>query len=476
MRKSDYRLLAGISALTLAGLAAPAQAQAGAADRDSAEAATENEADSEVIYVTARRRDERLQDVPESVTAFSSREIENAGISDMRDIAELTPNFSQLDNYRPGLARFQIRGLITPQVGDPPLAFVYDGITAPDPEFVNQELFDIERVEVLCGAQGALYGRGAIGGAVNVVTRQPGAQLEGSVRASYANGESWRGSAVLSGPLGEGVYFRLGGFYSDSEGLIENVFLGTGADYLRDFGLIAQIKAEVGPRTTLDLNAQYGDSRAGIGYYQAVEISTASIEDFSIPTTQNVLGVDEREIYQFSAKLEHEFDFATLTVAGGYSNADDNSVSDGDYVALPSDGEFFFPGLQHALLQTQAWTFEGRLTSNDGGPLNWALGTFYQDRTRNSDFFFYDDLDGTIPLTPADIDPDLLFFAIFDENTSKAWAVSGQASYTFADVFEVTVAGRYDHDKRTSFDRRDVDLTFAEATFDEFQPKVSLSY
>ena len=106
----------------------------------------------EEILVTSRRREESLQAVPESITAFSAAQIERAGITNFRDVANLTPNLSQLENFRPGLARIQIRGLITPQVGDAPIAFVVDGITASDLEFINQELFDVERIEVLRGA------------------------------------------------------------------------------------------------------------------------------------------------------------------------------------------------------------------------------------------------------------------------------------------------------------------------------------
>lgn len=471
MKFARTTLLQSVAFTALVVTITPAAAQV-----ESEEAAEESTQGNQIV-VTARRRDERLQDVPESVIVFSSEDIENAGIKNLRDVADLTPNLSQLDNYRPGLARFQVRGLITPQIGDPPLAFVFDGVTAPDQEFVNQDLVDIEQIEVLRGAQGALYGRGAVGGAINITTKQPTNDIEGNVQASYANGDSWRVSSVVSGPISEdNVYFRVGGYYADSDGLIRNVFLNTGADYSRDYGLFGLLKAELGPDTTFDMRGQYGNSRSGVGYYQAVTFTKASIEDFSIPTSQNILGVDRREIYQISAKLEHHFDFATLTAVAGYSNASVNTISDGDFVALPSDGAFFFPGVQQSLLDTTAWTFEGRLTSDRAGPVSWALGSFYQDRKRDSRFSFFDDPSGTAPFDPSLIDPAALIFAILDENSSKAWAISAQAGYELTDQLEISVAGRFDRDKRTSVDSRDVAGSFASATFDEFQPKVSLSY
>jgi iron complex outermembrane receptor protein len=131
------------------------------------------QSDDSVVVVSGRRVEQTLRDVPASLTVVQAAEIARAGLVKLRDVADLAPNFSMLDNYRPGLDRIQMRGLITPQVGDPPVAFVIDGVTAPSPEFVTQPLFDIARVEVLRGAQGALYGRSSLGGALTIYTAPP---------------------------------------------------------------------------------------------------------------------------------------------------------------------------------------------------------------------------------------------------------------------------------------------------------------
>src|SRR3990167_5477191 len=153
------------------------------------------------VIVNARRRDEPINTVPETLTVFQRDDIERMGITSLRDVADLTPNFTLLDNYRPGLERFQIRGLISPQVGEPPLAVLVDGITAPDAEFINQNLFDIARIEVLRGPQGAIYGRSAVGGAINIVTEAPADTFQASLRGTLANGSTHEVSATVSGPL-----------------------------------------------------------------------------------------------------------------------------------------------------------------------------------------------------------------------------------------------------------------------------------
>ena len=187
----------------------------------------------EEVTVTARKRSENLQEIPDSVTVFNTELIRDARIENIKDFAELTPNLNVSSNWRQGLNFISIRGLITPQVGEAPLSFVVDGITVPNLEFVNQGLHDIERIEVLRGPQGALYGKNAIGGAINIITRQPSDELSGVVQASYGEGDDVRFSGALSGPLAQDrVYYRISGNYRDYNGQIENSFTGRKVDYI----------------------------------------------------------------------------------------------------------------------------------------------------------------------------------------------------------------------------------------------------
>lgn len=433
--------------------------------------------DSGDVVVTSLRRPEHLQDIPASVTVFDAPALASAGITSLRQIADQTPNFGLLDNYRPGLERFQLRGIITPQVGDPPLTFVVDGVTAPDAEFATQQLFDVARVEILRGAQGALYGRSAVGGTVNIVTQSPDNQLRGGIWGTVENGDTQRIAGVVSGPLiGDKVSFRLGGYGNRSDGLIDNVYLHTGADYVRDIGLSGLLRFALGPLTKFDLRGQWGKARDGIGYYDAVAPSRASIDDFAAQDSQNVLGINRRESHVVSAKLDQDFSFATLTLAGGYFHTNDAGLADGDLTALPSDGVTFFPSYQYALDRLDAWTAEARLRSTGTGPFRWALGSFYERRRKFSTFAVYNDPSGTARLTERDIDPSQQLFEIEDDQTSRTWALSAEASYRPVKPIEIAVAGRYDRDYRRSVDPRDPVTTDARATFDRFQPKASLSW
>lgn len=434
----------------------------------------------EKISVISRGRVESIQNVPDSVTAFSAETIEKSRITNFRDVANLTPNLSQLDNFRPGLARITIRGLITPQVGDPPLAFVVDGVTAPDLEFINQDLVDIERIEVMRGAQGALYGRGAIGGAVIVTTKKPIEDFEGKIKGSVGNGNTYNLNAVVSGSLNDEntAYFRAGGYIKDTDGLIKNTYTGDYADPLKEQSVFSQLEFELSEDTSINLKGKYTSSEAGFAYYQGVSDDT--IEDFSINTSQNIINQDERDVYELSAKLTQHYDLGQFEFVTAYSNSENEHFYDGDYSAdatfIDEDGFFRAPFATEGLYDIESLTLESRFISQSDQTFRWSVSAFYQQRDRDTAVLFYDDFTDAEILTRADFANDEPYLSIIDNNSSDAWALAGQFNYDINEQLELTGAMRYDHDTRESFDPTNKDATYAKKTFSQLQPKVTLAY
>jgi iron complex outermembrane receptor protein len=434
----------------------------------------------EKISVISRGRVESIQNVPDSVTAFSAETIEKSRITNFRDVANLTPNLSQLDNFRPGLARITIRGLITPQVGDPPLAFVVDGVTAPDLEFINQDLVDIERIEVMRGAQGALYGRGAIGGAVIVTTKKPIEDFEGKIKGSVGNGNTYNLNAVVSGSLNDEntAYFRAGGYIKDTDGLIKNTYTGDYADPLKEQSVFSQLEFELSEDTSINLKGKYTSSEAGFAYYQGVSDDT--IEDFSINTSQNIINQDERDVYDLSAKLTQHYDLGKFEFVTAYSNSENEHFYDGDYSAdatfIDEDGFFRAPFGTEGLYDIESLTVESRFISQSDQAFRWSVSAFYQQRDRDTAVLFYDDFTDAEILTRADFANDEPYLSIIDNNSSDAWALAGQFNYDINEQLELTGAMRYDHDTRESFDPTNKDATYAKKSFSQLQPKVTLAY
>ncbi|WP_024604535.1 MULTISPECIES: TonB-dependent receptor [unclassified Pseudoalteromonas] len=434
----------------------------------------------EKISVISRGRVESIQNVPDSVTAFSADTIEKSRITSFRDVANLTPNLSQLDNFRPGLARITIRGLITPQVGDPPLAFVVDGVTAPDLEFINQDLVDIERIEVMRGAQGALYGRGAIGGAVIVTTKKPIEDFEGKVKGSIGNGNTYNLNAVVSGSLNDEntAYFRAGGYIKDTDGLIKNTYTDDKADPLKEQSVFSQLEFELTEDTSINLKGKYTSSEAGFAYYQGVNDDT--IEDFSINTSQNIINEDERDVYELSAKLTQHYDLGKFEFVTAYSNSENEHFYDGDYSAdatfIDEDGFFRAPFGTDGLYDVESLTVESRFISQSDQEFRWSVSAFYQQRDRDTAVLFYDDFTDAQILTRKDFANDEPYLSIIDNNSSDAWALAGQFNYDITSQLELTGALRYDHDTRESFDPTNKTDTYAKKSFSQLQPKVTLGY
>ncbi|MGB5579928.1 MAG: TonB-dependent receptor [Woeseia sp.] len=428
----------------------------------------------EEIVVTSRKRAENLQEIPESITVFNEAAIERAGISRFGDFAALTPNLSSYGNFRPNLANITIRGLTSTQLGEPPIAFVVDGITVPNLEFMNQGLVDIQQIEVIRGPQGSLYGKNAIGGAINIVTRAPSEETEFVVRGAFGEGGDTRLNGSVSGQLGAGAVFRLSAFYRDFDGLIDDAHNGRAADFVEEAGVQGLLGFDLSDRTYIDFRARYSNGDYGVGWYENVDTATLSSE--AVRPMHNVLPNDENTLFNFSAKLEHEVDAGSLIVVAGYNKSEDDNFLDGDFSALPPDfANFFFPSAQASLIEDSAFTLETRFTSPADSNFRWLVGAYYQDRERDNDFDIIDDPDGVTVRDRGSFANELVFDIVRDRQQSTAYALFGQTNHDLTDAVELTLGLRYDEETREGVDPRDTS-SFAKRTFDELQPKVSLAW
>ncbi len=243
MRKS---LLLAATAITA--VASPALAQA------------DNDLDDNVIIVTAQRQAQSLQEVPIAVSAFDSKALEAQQIENASDLQLTLPNVSfTKSNFT--ASSFTIRG-----IGDLCVGVTCDSATAihlNDAPLFNTRLFeteyfDLERVEVLRGPQGTLFGRNATSGVVNVVTAKPElGEFKGAVEGSYGNFNAYQVKGMLNVPLGETLAFRAAGFYQKRDGYTTNLFDGSNIDGRDMYAVRGSIKWEPTPDTTVNLMAYY---------------------------------------------------------------------------------------------------------------------------------------------------------------------------------------------------------------------------
>lgn len=445
--------------------------------------ANENSVSNEVerIVVTSRKRVETLQQIPDSVTVFNDKLIEAAGIESIKDFSALTPNLNVSSNFRSGLNFVTVRGLITPQVGEAPIAYVVDGITVPSLDFINQGLHDIDRIEVLRGPQGAIYGKNAIGGAVNIVTKRPSDEFEGNFKASYAQGNEKKLNGVISGPIAEDkAYFRLSAHYKDKDGLINNDFLNQEVDFVDGaYGVQGMLEVNLNDDNKLSVFVNFSDVTQGSNYQDF--ITKAQLEDFSVTPKQNVLGSDESTLWSISSKLETEFDDAKLTIIASKNSADTKFFSDGDFTSQSaSPANFSNPILQNNPIKEESTNLELRYSVDDGGDFHWQVGAYAEDKDRNVDYDQIVDLAPTSLMTYQSFKRgENVGAVIMGERTvqsSMSYALFGQAGYDINSDVELTLALRYDSEKRDAFDSRNKTASQINRTFSQLQPKASIAW
>jgi iron complex outermembrane receptor protein len=313
----------------------------------------------EEIIVTALRRAESLQDAPATVTAFDAARIEESGITSMRDYVGLTSNMTLMETQNNAFAFVNIRGLSQIRNVDPTVAVVVDGVLSTTSLSFSQDLYDVQQIEVLKGPQGALYGRNASGGAINITTQQPRAELEAYIRGGLGNGDNKTLSGVLSGPLaGDSVRGRLVVGYQDAAGWHDNVATGVEADPYENLSVAGKVLWDLSDAVALDLRLTHaatestgsqfvsnaptfvtgfpGNARfPGNGGATPVPGLPASIQaligdpnNTSIRHQGNEPGLDDRDATVLTAKIDWETSRGTLTSLTSFDELDHVTVAE----------------------------------------------------------------------------------------------------------------------------------------------------
>jgi iron complex outermembrane receptor protein len=415
--------------------------------------------DEDDIVVTGLRRDQLLQDVPAAVTAFSEETIDAAGIERPIDFINLTSNVNLVETQNAGNAFIVIRGITQARNSEPSVAVIVDGVQQVNAAQFNQELFDIEQIEVLKGPQGAVYGRNAIGGAIVIRTKQPGDELEGQIKAGVDNGPGYWLRGGISGPISDTLKFRVAGSWYDTEGFLNNPFLGEEADPIRDFSLRGTLLFEPSPSFTADLRGSISRLRTQALYFNIV----ADANDTSLPIRVNNAGQNDRDMENLSLRLNYETSAGTLSSVSSYDSLSEILTGDAfDFLPIPESFffnlfEFLFgPGNgfdlnQSQFLKVEAISQEVRWTSPADRPFRYIVGLYAIDTNRFiSTGNMIDTGNGVFPVfrepSTNPLNPQFSFLA--DRQNNFAWAAFANVTYDISEKLRVDLGLRYDHDKR----------------------------
>ncbi len=422
----------GIETLALTAMlfAAPAAAQTAAAS-----ATTEGGGDD--IVVTAQKREQRLQDVPISIVVKSGDLLKDDGINDYFALQARIPNLVIVDT--PANKSITIRGIGTSGNSysfEQSVALFVDGIYGGRNRQFNQPFLDVQRVEVLRGPQGALFGRNTSAGAISVVSARPGDKLGGEVSGEY---EFVRDSRNLTGivnvPLGDTLAVRVAGRYARVNGFIDNTTLGRDEPVRDDYLVRGSVQWKPAPDVTVFGKLEYTKSKIKGSAFEFAAFG--SLPDYR-KDTDDAFSPERDNSNTLNGVLQADIGIGThtLTALTGYSH-------------YRYDQAFNIQGKRPARLvvdngeRFKQWSQEVRLASPTGGRLDYVVGAYVEHGESNVRRVSIID----VPPPPS---PDTQTSRTFDQKTDVV-AVFAQANVRLIDQVMLSGGLRYTHIKKHGY-------------------------
>ena len=345
------------------------------------------EDDTNVIIVTATKREQTLQEIPISVSVTSGETIERSQVRDLIDLQTLVPSLKVGQLQSSANTNFIIRGFgngannagIEPSVG----VFI-DGVYRSRSAAQIGDLANIQRVEVLRGPQSTLFGKNASAGIISIVTKEPQFEFGGGVEVSYGNYDAMVVRGNVTGPIGDTLAVAVEGNFNKRDGYINVVNLGTKSNDRDRWGVRGQILWEPSDTVKLRLIADYdkidevccgvanvfnGPTGAAIG---ALGGNIDRNNPFSYNTFQNFESINDIKNYGFSGQVDWDLtDQLSLTSISAYRAVRSFTNQDSDFTSADLIGSNF------ADTTIDTYTQELRIASSFDGPLNFLLGGFY---------------------------------------------------------------------------------------------------
>lgn len=419
----------------------------------------------EQITVTARRREETIQNAPVAVTAVTAAGLGKGQTDNVEDAAFKAPNVLFNGQGGPvsirGVTSLGISGGVDRQ---PAVGMFLDDVYIARPMGYPFILADLERVEVVRGSQATLYGKNTIGGAINLISREPGEIASGQISATIGTNLESRFEAAFETPLeGTGWAIRGAGAWSGNRGYITNLPTGSDVSDTDLFSGRLVATGEVGDGTQVKIIGDFTRDRGDGGLWYAplpLAFDHEAIHDFEPENSVDSGGL--------SVRIDHDFDAVRLTSITAIRGHKMDSYLDGDFTATPYIGQ--------AQTETQRqFSQELRLSSIDEGPFRWSGGLYYMHERFNGTQYF--DM-ASYPRNAWSRD-------VFEQSADTV-SFFAEAGYFLTPEWEVSAGGRYTYDhKSTTSEISSPSGSFMfgypgraedDVSFSNFSPEAALTY
>lgn len=416
----------------------------------------------EEVVVTATKREQSLQDVSVAVTALSAEDIRNAQITSSEDLTFLVPSLNLQKGNNPRQTSFSIRGIGTQSFSsavEPSVSTMIDGVVLGRSGQAFMQMLDVERVEVLRGPQGTLFGKNSTAGVVHIITRDPTETATGEVSLTAVNDDEYRGGLTLAGPLKEQLGYRLSGMGITVDDFTRNFFDGEELNGSEEWSVRGKLRWL--PTDTLELIWASDTSdrdcdcvAAPIRRLEPFGGNEAQVREILDTIAPMVPGDENKDVninkLPFSESessghsLEINWDVGGFTVTSISALRDFEVNGFGDVDSQPIDALGFD---QFGSTETEQFTQELRLLSPEDGAISYVAGLFYFDQTVERQFRReFEIVQG---------DPGAAF-ADFEVDT-RNWAAFGEVTWRMGHNWRLILGARYTEDELEFLFSRELD-------------------
>ncbi|WP_408587913.1 TonB-dependent receptor [Novosphingobium sp.] len=402
------------------------------------------------IVVTAQKREQNMQDVPVAVTALTSEALTSRNVASVADLPRLAPSLTLTQGNVPTNNSLNLRGIGTVSFStgiEPSVAVIVDDVALLQQAQAFSGLSDVERIEVLRGPQGTLFGKNASAGAINIVSKGATETLTGSITGTATTDDEYRVDAAVAGPIAEGVGFRINGFYGDRKGYIRNLVDNSRLNNDKSYGLRGRLELSPADGVKIDLIASHSVNESD-GFARTFREVPTGAAVFGSSLTPDLVGItpgednykvrlDKPLFYKsrqttVSGRATFDLGFADLVSVTSYQDWNFRFREDFDYTTASVLG---IPGgiVANSTYHARQFSQELRLVSPTRGRFDYVLGLFYSNGKTDRAF-------RRGPSGPVVASWDSL-------SKTQSYAAFGQATYDLTDTTHVDAGLRFNHEK-----------------------------